>query len=270
MKKYFFAYSLFTQIQYCAQLPALQVENTSTSAKDNIADHPLMSHYNMCILYNLALRLSDTIDRNFRGKKQVLVGLGQSPAYLLEMIKMIDNKKSREDRRYISAAFSGRKFLFDNEDGRIKKDPFLAERFNKVEPYYSRYLDSIGLSKEELSKHDTEFIVLEVCRHCTGLASFFDFFYTYSKKPSAYYLQSSDFKEVRFLDSNLKKIKIDTDEERLMVGLANSDSYKDRIVAQFSYYKWETINPLAFQKEENAQLIIEEIKKFVESPDINC
>ena len=225
-----------------------------------IENHPLMNDRNLALLNKLANKISDEIDRMFPAKKQVLVGLGQSPAYLLEMIKLIDEQKHRSNRQYLNVAFSGG---FYGSDVRGLIDPRLAQEFKERAPYYRRYLEKVGLSEEDFNETDTKFIVVEVCHTCQGLQSFLYFFEDYTKKPFVLYLQSEAFEPAR-LSFPSDRFVIDRNEEKLMLSLAEADEFEDRIVPHFAYFKWDKIDPLTFKPEKNAPVIMKQIRQFIE------
>jgi hypothetical protein len=239
--------------------PVVSKSLAPQSQSVKIADHPLMNARNLDLLYELANKVSYNIDRMFPNKKQVLVGLGQSPAYLLEMIKLLDAKKHRYNRAYLDVAFSGS--FYDAEGKRI--DSIMFEEFNKLAPYYRKYMERIGLSKQDLDKANTQFIVLEVSHTCKGLKSFLQFFADYTIRPFVIYLQSHAFSAAGLEVPN-ERIALDDNEEKLMVELANADKFKDRLVPHFSYYEWETIDPLSFKPDENVPVIMEQLRQFVD------
>jgi|GEM_PF-3027956 len=237
--------------------------------KVHISEHALMNHYNLCLLEQLANKVSTGIDRMASGKKQVLVGLGQSPAYLLEMIKLIDAKQNRSDRRYLNVAFSGS--YFTASGGEFKIDRWVLPEYIRLGHHYRHYLDKIGLSKEALSATDTEFIIIEVAHFGEGLISFLDFFSDYPKKPSLIYLQHSLFSPIPLRFSlNSNRIIINDTEQKLLVALANADQFKDRLVSHFHFHRWESIDPTTFQPEENAPIILHQLQKFISEKPSSC
>jgi len=155
--------------------------------------HPLMIKENISILYNLAQLVSSTIDAQYNNKNQVLIALGQSPVYLLEMIKLLDNAQNRNNRKYKNVAFSGSFYKIEpnGSNGFYHIDPNTINGFD--DKTYHSYLNSIGLSERDLQQSDEEFIILEICHHCNGLKSFLHFFQGYEKKPNVLYLQSIYF-----------------------------------------------------------------------------
>ena len=233
--------------------------------KYNIENHPLMKSENISLLYGLATQVSSIADKNFSAKKQILVGLGQSPAYLLEMIKLIDQKKNKNDRSYLNVAFSGSYYSFSDDDKSVI-DPFLCKKFIELGSHYKQYLNKVGLSDNDMNKDDTEFIILEVCQHGNGLKSFLSFFHDYKKQPNVIYLQSNFFEPVHLPVKN-QWLAMNEQEGMLTVALANADKFKDRITPQFQFHKWQTVDPREFQPEENTPKILKRLQWFTEK---NC
>ena len=223
----------------------------------DIENHPLYKPENLLLLYNLANRASKTADESFSAKNQVFVGMGQSPAYLLEMIKRIDRAREREGRSYMHVAFSGTSYM----DGKL--DPYLYRKYGELGGYYQQYLTKVGLSEADLNKDDTEFIILEVCHQGNGLRSFLSFFDNYKNSPAVIYLQSpAHFGPVCISETN-ERILINAQENNLTVALANADPFKDRLVPEFQFHRWKTVDPLAYKYEENAPKILKRIEQFV-------
>lgn len=229
-----------------------------TFGMESIAQHPLMSSENVELLYRMAKKISVKIDSEFPSERQVLVGLGQSPAYLLEMIKLIDEKEDRRNRSYKRVAFSGN-FL--------SSVFFDAIRFRRNVLFYRDYLGQIGLSEENFGMGDVKYIILEVCHHGDGLRSFLSFFDNYKIKPSVCYLQTAGFRLVTC--SNVDRIMrygiTVREEEKLTVDLANADKFDDRLVPHFAFHEWGITDPLAFVVEPNAIKIIETLRRFLAS-----
>src|SRR3990167_3976358 len=77
------------------------------SSDGNIQDHVLMKPDNQRLLYDIAQDFSLRLDQEFSQKQQIIWGLGQAPAYLVEMLQKIDVQKQRQNREYHHVAFSG-------------------------------------------------------------------------------------------------------------------------------------------------------------------
>lgn len=237
-----------------------QEQETNTINKNSLVksdfNHPLMEKKNLVILYGLAQRVSKQIDQSFPGEKQVIIGLGQSPAYLLEMIKLIDQKQNRQNRTYMHVAFSGSFFSLN------QVDKSLFQQFKKNQHYYETYLNKIGLDKKNLTDINTSYIILEVAHHCQGLKSFISFFDQYERKPNVLYLQEDYFNKVELYPYNNYRLTLQNDEQPLTVALANADAFKDRLVPQFQFHRWKHVDPTIWQQEENAQIVIRSLEKF--------
>lgn len=236
---------------------AFQPHNeASVKEEHDIKNHPLMHQRNLELLHKITQKVSDKIDAIAFDKKKILIGLGQSPAYLLEMLKVM-NKPNRE---YRHVAFSG--FCYGT-NGCV--DPFLYEKFKKMGSYYRSYLDKIGLSQEALEAEDTEYIVIEVCHDGKGLSSFLEFFTHYPKTPKVIYLQNDSFKKPLFRISS-ERIPLTSygEEEKLLIALANADEFRDRLVPHFNVSRWETVDPFVVNPQEgqNASIILNQLQQF--------
>ena len=252
MKKIIFAMILMTS--------SINFVPSAAMLFDFKEEHPLMEKENVALLKVVAERVSEEINTLFPNKKQIIVSLGQSPAYLCEMIKLIDKKQGRNNRSYLNVAFSGN-FYSRKENGKEMIDPYLYQKYQSLAGHYITYLEKLGLSEDNLLDPHTQFILLEVCHTCQGLKSFLSFLNTFPRKPFPLYLQHNHFEPLGWTDS--KRILLNSSENKLMVSLANADKFEDRLVPHFAYYEWEKLNPLAFKPEGNAPIIIEQLQQFI-------
>ncbi len=251
---------LLRRIGISSLLVSLAFSKAMDPEQYDIKNYPLMKTENLGLLYSLADQVSDMADGKFSAKKQVLVGMGQSPAYLLEMIRLIDQEKGRKDRSYLNVAFSGRYY---EPGGCDLIDSYSHKQFVEFGSHYKQYLNKVGLSENDLNRDDTKFIILEVCHHCASLKSFLSFFKDYKKQPGVVYLQSSDFFARANLPVKNQRLALDAQEHKLTAALANADRFKDRLVPQFQVYRWKTVDPFKFEPEENAPIILKRLRHFV-------
>ena len=263
----------------------LSIITFSNFAAD-ISEHILMNDHNRKLLFKLAGRFSDRIDEQFPNKTQIICGLGQSPAYLIETLKLIDQHRQRRDREYKLVAFSGNFFAQVDKDERpIKKaraaqhddafEEFCAIHADKVEfdkdmlpswqhrRDYRRYLKTIGFSQQDLLSPDKEFVLIDRCHYGLGLRSFLYIIQHYEKKPTIFFMHNY----LSFINSSPQSITLNKEEYDVMFALSfdtNSTKFKDRLVQLFKRDAWRTIDPAQFKPHENALIILEELKKFHE------
>lgn len=225
----------------------------------SLSDHPLMNKKNIAMLNLIAQRVSDIIDSKFPEKEQVIIGLGQSPAYLLKMIELIDRKHERIDRSYIHVAFSG--FCSCLKDGIFNAREALTLSNN--EPYYISYLQKLKLSPHNL-EDGRSYIVLEICNTGKGLNSFLNFFHGYKERPGIVYLKKNKHFKLKQHGFKQKGMLIgDEVEIKLITFLANADKFDDRLVPHFPMHTWKSVNPFDFIPKKNAQLIIKNLEDYV-------
>ncbi len=216
-----------------------------------LENHPLVKTKNLDLLYGLAQRVSVAADESFPAKNQVILGLGQSPAYLLEMMKCIDQENNRNDRVHKHVAFSHE-----------WRSTFLIERgFRQRKSAYEEYLNNSELAPDDLNKEDTNFVILDFAVTGRGLKSFLAFFENYKKKPSVVYWQNAD-SEAPMLSVASHKLGLNPAEDELMPHLGSLDKLDDRLVAYFPHYEWSTVNPLDFRPGENAQVILNYVQQY--------
>lgn len=228
-----------------------------------IKSHPLMDPGNCEILYRLAQEISRRIDKQFKGKKQLLVGLGQSPAYLLKMIQLIDAKKNRTDRSYKHTAFSGYFDSYylqslDNEDF-----------FYGNEKHYSVYLAKNGLSSQDiaqLQRDDIVPIVVDVCWTGSSLRAFLEIFFEPSNRPVALCIQNESMAAAMpptFLHADDLHVVVCEQSADLLQRISATDDFNDRLVVHFSPEEWATVNPFDFTLHENAKILLANLEQFV-------
>ena len=193
------------------------------------------------------------------------MGLGQSPAYLLEMIKLLDAKNGRCDRFYLNVAFSGSYYVTGEfYDGSISS--FVFEQYQKYKNNYLSYLNKIGLSVEALNDAETKFIILEFCCDGKGLTSFLSFFSEYREKPSVVYIQDQYSATIfHSIAPWQEELVLESNEYILIDRLANADRFNDRLVPYFSWKEWALVDPLLFKQHENALTLKKSLQNFVDS-----
>jgi hypothetical protein len=219
--------------------------------------HPLIKTKNLDLLYDLAQRVSAIADESFPAKNQVIIGLGQSPAYLLEMMQCRDQKNNRQNREHKHLAFSGRFTYYGKGDEEFDRN------FLRVRPHYEEYLKRIELAPDNLNKENTNFVILDLVFSGTGLESFLTFFKDYPKKPAVIYLQSDEFKSLNLAMAN-HKLGLNFEGDKLMNALGGDHHPQDRLVARFSHKEeWGVINPLDFRPEQSAQVILNYVQQYV-------
>lgn len=215
--------------------------NMKAAAEDK---HLLLQEKHIPTLYNLALEVSDIIDSRSTGKKQVLIGFGQSPAYLLEMIKFIDDKKDKTNREYLHVASS--RFRFGLHD-------FYKEQFKQ---YYA----SLNLSKDNFDQEDTTYIAMDYCFSGASLMLFHEWL---GKPKNMLLLGLVTHGLAKEKKESIVQIKLRDKAKELIQILANDATAQDRLVPFFSYREIGKLDPSAFKPHNNALKLLSLLKKFV-------
>lgn len=245
-------------------IPLLSAGTRSTLLP--LKDHVLMQDANLQTLYDLAQNLSYALDKTYgTSKEQVLIGLGQSPAYILKMMEFIDLAKGRNDREYKNLAFSGRWHQID-DIGYLRPDPTLIPIVSKNEHFYLEYLKRINLSPADIASSSKNIIILEIIQKGESLFSFITLLRNYSKQPF-YFLLKSEKKIVvteGIKSESYSRYAIPYPTWiSLIVPLMNDDQLDTRLVAHYAPWQWPTVDPLTFKPTLRAELILWRMKDFV-------
>jgi len=210
-------------------------------------------------------------------KNSMIVSLGQSTAYYVkaaQILSEIDGNSNNNEYRH--CAFSSRflQYLATNPN-------VFTWAYDYAKPYeeqltkYKEYLSFLMLDPlsivNRFDKEQKKTVFVEYTQHGGGLASFIYVLYWIGQQQGItkgaltnaleYHVYQQSFCELKsisiVLDVNisvgLKRFLI---ENKPIVGLANADEFDDRLVPTFQYWKWGTVNPLAFELSDNAKLII--------------
>lgn len=249
-----------SKIRLSACLFLLSFACIKTAARE---DHILLNDEYIGVLKDLAQKVSLMIDERYPHQEHVIIGLGQSPAYLLEMIKLLDTQKGRTDREYLHVAFSGR-FLPPFVDEYA--DPIYRK---KLKTRYKNYLTELMLDKKHVDRSKKKHIILEFCYQGTGLQSFLNFFKKYTNKPDVIYLRTMQAESLYpILLQGVASSKVILDDPktiRLACFLSNSDEYDDRLVPHFSPRKWPNVDPLVFTMSDQSRMLLKRMKCFVDN-----
>ncbi|OGB84754.1 hypothetical protein A3F66_01180 [candidate division TM6 bacterium RIFCSPHIGHO2_12_FULL_32_22] len=253
----------------------------------DLSEHVLMNDQNRELLFKLANRFSDRVDERFSNKIQVICGLGQSPTYLIEALKLLDASRQRRDREYKFVAFSGNLFKKIEQTERPSKRTRIVQsddafkEFANINDYkfefdwenfptkrccreYRKYLAKIGLSETDLVYSDKEFVLIDRCHYGLGIRSFLHIIKHYRKKPTIFFMHNYS----TFTNQSPQSITLNKEEHDLMFALSydgNSIKFQDRLSQLFKSYLWRTIDPAQFKPHDNALIILEALKKFHES-----
>ncbi len=247
----------------------------------DLNQHPLMKNNdNKQLLFDLAQRLSDNIDAKYKKKYQVILGLGQSPAYLIALLKMIDKQKQRTGRTYKHVAFSGkfynklterkRKYTSDDlsirdtfdqlcKDHPAEFDASCTAKITALQPIYQTYLDAVGLSEQALADKTIKFILVDRCISGFGIRSFLYMIRHYRRQPKIFFLYDYSCSPYQ----GLQAIQLDKPTTELLVALKNCEKHNDRLVQHYEYTAWRDVDPLLFKKSENAKKILKALKRFI-------
>jgi len=259
----------------------------------DIKGHPLMNQANRELLYQLTLRFSQAIDIKHRGKRQVICGLGQSPAYVIELLKRIDHAFNRTDREYKHIAFSGNHYPAPADykdpkspcpateevrttgsdhfshfcavvDDNIRKNS--AARPTDIQKImYRSYLKTLGLSYVS-SEENKVFILVDRVRFGSSMRSALD---VLRESPTIQYPDVFFFYNFpHYLpDIEPNGIFMNPETHQLMFILSQADTsttFKDRLIPEFRYANWCSVNPQNFKPSMNALAIIKALEAFLQ------
>ncbi len=216
--------------------------------------HPLLTPSGLRTLVSLAIKTNNFIKVRYPDKLYNIFSLGQSPAWVVEAMKIIDEKNNVQDTHYGFMAFSGSWYLPDGE-GVVVREASQAPSQEASQAYH-RYLDALCAS----TKRDCVNIAIEFPRSSKGLRSFEE-----TIRGSCFFNQLELFiSKPQFSCPGIVLDFIDENTiENFIKLLANADRFEDRLVMSYSHEIWLSKNPLSFHPSDSAELLREMIRAYV-------
>ncbi|MFA6066141.1 MAG: hypothetical protein WC707_03090 [Candidatus Babeliaceae bacterium] len=243
--------------------------------------HPLLSECALDTLFDIAIKTKSYMKEKHPSDKYKVFSLGQSPAWLVAMMKLIDEVQGVHDTQYDFIAFSSGFFEYDLQHDRFKrwKTPSLEEV-----NIYKKYLDTLDLDlkkdtsneskKRILSKtlgwkkntpvsKKTHTFILEFPHHANSMLSFEEVAKSHFPKDFNFLVSQPYSKRLpgsteilRFIDQEAIS--------NLIVPLANSDYFDDRLVMRYPIFDWTQKDPSSFHMSSAATLLHKIVEAYVD------
>jgi len=216
--------------------------------------HPLLKNCGMDTLFDIAVKTKQYISKKYPKFNYKILALGQSPAWLVEMMKLIDEEQGQQDTRYDFIPFSSAFFTYNPVTKQFTR--YVSPTSESLQSYKER-LKKSGLFQ---IKKDELLFILEFPQDGPGLVSFYevarhdlpqDFSFLISKPKLA--LPSSQILD--FIDQTTIK--------ELIYPLSRLDDFDDRLVMHYPYTKWQHTDPFTFQLSASALLLKKIMKTYV-------
>lgn len=198
---------------------------------------------------NLGLLFDNAVHLTSLFPTQTIVGLGQSPAWILEAAKIRDSNPERLKL----VAFSGGWY-----DSNLKLDTFIKPKSDVV-ALYRDYLATIGLSPQKIIRNHSaadRLVIVEHTHSGKGLKSFLEILTDWateercldSLKPALHVhlivgedMQSSHLPKVKPEDLCIRSIQMT--KGSFVVDMSNAPDELDRVVPHYSQHEWGRVNP---------------------------
>lgn len=215
-----------------------------------------------------------------------IYGLGQSPAYLIEAMRLsAEFHGTRVKRRYEKIAFSGKWHELVDGEYKLQTAPCWLKFFVSQAPThddfetYKIYLSSFLPSPREIvgryEKNGKKIVIVDYSESGESLASFADvlkqWFWDSSIEGETvknivsfliFYRPASDACNQHIQDacspfrSNIYTLDEHMSQSSFLGRLANSDCYDDRLVPYYPFKRWKKQDPRDFQLSRNAELCL--------------
>lgn len=225
---------------------------------------------------NTVIEVAETLNNLY--PNNVIVSLGQSPAYIVKTADFLSKFKNKSSNEYKYLAFSGR-FLSKHEKGRqfflpsYKGSIPTPEQLNKYENYLKLLLLNPASIVSQFQKNKQPIVFVEYIQSGESLASFIYTLMSIAAREGVDLTQlkaaiiihsfqpliNHGWPEIKQISAPPYSIKINNTQivdNDLMVGLANADQFNDRLVAHYSVDNWGKINPILFQPSQDANHIL--------------
>lgn len=227
--------------------------------------HPLFLSTGLPTLYGVACTVLRELDRCFFGRKQIVISLGQTPAYLIKMIEFLDPRPERREYKYL--AFSG-KFMDIVQDRPHLQYYFVPNGLydtdvESKERFYWEYLERMHLCPVAMSHTASDYIFIDWIDSGRGAASFMHLMRNHPPSRMRFlYLALTSARTFSLGKFSSQRIDLDKNEDELLRCIGLCDVYDDRLVAHFPCTQWRTVDPMQYMVSRNAQHLVEKCRKF--------
>jgi hypothetical protein len=272
-------YKLFTQ-KHKEYLSEKYFEEFQTILLNPKSENGEMKSYCLSYKVNVKSLIESAKLLVSRFKNSHLFSLGQSPAWFVEMARLLDPNSDR----YGFIAFSGSWFISEDGDSTTYRsgyrvDEKLTKPGEKEVSFYRKYLAEIGLSPTAvISRYKNtgkNTVILEYSETGGGLASFLSILKAWSD-------ELENFHELK-KTLVVKLLKVDSEVERFgmipcifgftveycsvfikpelldcpcdVANFCNADDFEDRLVPIYKCSNWTKIDPLKFGATRKTNLI---------------
>lgn len=224
----------------------------------NGALHPLLSQEGMDQLFNIACDVKDAIECLAPNKLYQVFSLGQSAAWLIHMMRLIDDSNRTSNTRYGHIAFSGNFFDYYTKKKVLKRT---IKPSSKQKKQYGAYLNSLNL-KPDISCWHT--FIIEFPCYTRGVLSFDEVAKPYLPAQMNYLISPPLIAMLPERSYVLETIDHET-AHGFLAELRNSDRFDDRRVLNFPIEQWGVEDPLQFKLSDSAHLLEKIMALYVES-----
>jgi len=297
MKKNFSVLLFFTAAMASASQPPLTIQEYCSSPQKTIADcndlfdaafnkptggekHPLSDAANRDTLIAVSQEINHRYDGN------VIVSVGQSPAYIIKAAELINELCENPNTQYRYLAFSGKFLDADGTHDQKKEFVTSAKTIPTQEEIasYTRYLKSVQLDPKKIIKRhrkkSQKTVFTDFISSARGFASFVYILNAIARKEGVeeeslknsvgyhvFHMQEQPltFKSIHIKDAEYSYVcdlcnnNVHAIEKKLIFNLAREHTnilFNDRLVEHFPKNTWNENNRDRFKPSDNAKLLI--------------
>ncbi len=226
--------------------------------------HPLLTPHGLPMLFDIATTTLESIKTKANGRCHIFA-LGQSPAWVVRTMEIIDQQKNDTPIQYELIAFSGGWYITPSKSSHAGEEKKLIREGGRAPKKATKtnYLQYFQQLTSRIPQNEQIFII-EFSYYMRGLCSFEDVIHSIVPKEQLQILISKPIHEyaLNYFKYTILNNISPTQIQKFLNPLSICDKFDDRLVPNYPHDQWTTCNPSDFKPPASANLLIEIIKHY--------